>query len=56
MATIQQQIDALTRELVVRQTAASHLRSMAKLLNQSSIEKLYDQLNHLHIQRIEGAA
>lgn len=54
-AAIDSQIAAAYKELVIRERAASHLRSMAKTLNQSSIEKLYDRLNHLHIQKLEAA-
>ncbi len=56
MQTTQQQIDTLTKELVMRQIAARNLRSMAQILNQSQIDRLYDRLNHLHIQRIEEDA
>lgn len=52
--TIDQQIAAAYKELIVRERAAAHLRDMAKILNATSINRLYDQLNHLHIARIEG--
>ena len=42
-----------TKELVIRELAAPNLKGIVALQNQSSIDRLYDVLNHLHIERIE---
>jgi hypothetical protein len=56
MPTTQTAIAAATKELVMRQIAAAHLRGIPARQNACAIERLYDTLNHLHIQQIEEAA
>jgi hypothetical protein len=52
--TITARIAAAEKELVVRERAAAHLKSMQAILNRSAIERLYDQLTALHIERLEA--
>lgn len=47
-------IEKLTKELVMRERAAAHLRGLPARHNQTAIDDLYDRLNALHIARIEG--
>lgn len=54
MTTIAATIETLTKELRVRESAASHLRGIPARQNQSSIASLYDRLNYLHIASIEA--
>lgn len=43
------------KELDVRIIAGSHLRGIPRIQNQTAIDRLYDALNALHIQRLEAA-
>lgn len=52
--TTTDRIAAATKELVMREAAASHLSGITALQNQTAISRLYDALNHLHIERLEG--
>lgn len=53
--TVAQAIASAERELVVREQAAGHLRGIPKQQNATTIARLYDRLNALHLQRIEAA-
>jgi hypothetical protein len=54
--SIETKIAARYQELRVREAAARHLRqgSIVARQNASTIARLYDELNALHIARIEG--
>lgn len=52
--TLTEQIATATKELVIRESAARHLRGIPARQNAASISALYDRLNHLHIERIEA--
>lgn len=53
VTSIQLQIANATHELNVREAAAGHLTGIPARQNQTAIHRLYDQLNHLHIQQFE---
>lgn len=50
---IDQMIDSLYHELRVREGAAGHLSGIPARQNASTIDKLYDDLNHLHVAKFE---
>lgn len=47
-------IAAAEKELVMRQAAARHLKGIPARQNQSAIDRLYDKLTAMHIDRLEG--
>jgi len=55
MANTTQRIDEATTELRHRENAAAHLTGIPAIQNQTAINRLYDVLNALHIERIEAA-
>lgn len=52
-AALNFKIEEATHELNVREAAACHLTGIPARQNAASIARLYDRLNHLHIERIE---
>lgn len=52
-STLGTAVDTATEELVMRETASRNLRGIPAQQNQTRIERLYDELNHLHIQILE---
>ena len=52
--TLDTQIAAAYRELVVRERAAQHITGIPAIQNQTAINRLYDVLNHLHIASFEA--
>ena len=55
MSNISAAIVAAEKELVVRESAAKHLRGIPARQNASAIERLCDVLTDLHIRRFEAA-
>lgn len=53
--TVEDLIAILTRELQIRETAAPHVtRGIPQQQNQTAINELYDDLNRLHVARLDG--
>lgn len=52
--TLAEQIEILTAELRVRETAVKHLKGIPARQNSTEIAKLYDVLVDLNIRKIEG--
>lgn len=52
-AALNFKIEEATHELNVREAAAAHLQGIPARQNAAAIARLYDRLNHLHIERIE---
>ena len=53
-AELAAKIENAYTELRHREIAARYLKGIPALQNQSSISRLYDTLNHLHIAKIES--
>lgn len=52
---INQRIAAAEKELTIRQIGAKHIKGyFPQRFNADAIERLYDELNHLHIARLEA--
>lgn len=52
---IEKRIFEAEKELTIREKSAEHLRGIPAKQNRTAIERLYDRLNALHIERLEAA-
>lgn len=49
-------IEAMEKELTVRETAAAHLSGIPKIQNQTAIDILYDRLCNANLKAFENAS